>query len=85
MLDFRAVGRTVSLSPITWVDGWPYFGLEGNPGRSPRTWVKPAIDVEVEPHDLHERCDNFHAQSLKPVLQWNHEPVDSNWVMTSGQ
>ena len=28
MQDFNAVGRTVCLSPITWVDGWPYFGLE---------------------------------------------------------
>ena len=85
MLDFRAVGRTVSLSPITWVDGWPYFGLEGNLGRSPRTWVKPAIDVEVEPHAPYERCDNFNAKSLKPVWQWNHEPVDSKWSLTRGK
>lgn len=27
MLDFLAVGRTTCLSPVTWVDGWPYFGL----------------------------------------------------------
>lgn len=35
MLDFRAVGRTTCLSPVTWEDGWPYFGLPGNLGRSP--------------------------------------------------
>ena len=29
------------LSPVTWQDGWPYFGLPGNLGRTPRTWVKP--------------------------------------------
>ena len=27
MLDFRAVGRTTCLSPVTWRDGWPYSGL----------------------------------------------------------
>lgn len=44
LTDFRGVGRTTSISPVTWVDGWPYFGLPGNLGRSPRTWTKPAIN-----------------------------------------
>jgi beta-xylosidase len=50
MLDFLAVGRTTCLSPVTWVDGWPYFGLENNLGRSPRTWFKPDVSTKVTPH-----------------------------------
>jgi GH43 family beta-xylosidase len=34
MMDFRSVGRTAFLSPVTWQNGWPYFGLPGNLGRS---------------------------------------------------
>ena len=42
MMDFHSIGRTTTLAPITWKDGWPYLGLEGNLGRAPRTWLKPA-------------------------------------------
>ena len=41
MMDANSVGRLTGLSPVTWKDGWPYFGLPGNLGRTPRTWVKP--------------------------------------------
>ena len=61
MLDFLAVGRTTCLSPVTWVDGWPYFGLINNLGRSPRTWIKPDISAKVTPHAPYIRSDNFDA------------------------
>lgn len=32
MMDFHSIGRTVTLAPITWKDGWPMLGLEGNLG-----------------------------------------------------
>ncbi|MCU0794302.1 MAG: glycoside hydrolase 43 family protein [Opitutaceae bacterium] len=37
MMDHNGVGRVTALSPVTWQDGWPYFGLPGNLGRTPRT------------------------------------------------
>ena len=61
MMDHRAVGRTTCLSPITWTDGWPYFGLPGNLGRSPRTWFKPNVSAKVEPHAPYMRSDDFEA------------------------
>ena len=30
MMDANSVGRLTALSPVTWQNGWPYFGLEGN-------------------------------------------------------
>lgn len=85
MLDFRAVGRTTCLSPVTWENGWPYFGLPGNLGRSPRTWVKPAVNAKTEPHAPYQRSDNFEDKTLLPVWQWNHEPDNTKWSLTKGK
>lgn len=81
MQDFNAVGRATCLSPITWTDGWPYFGLEKNLGRSPRTWFKPNNSIKV-PTSPYERSDNFGSKDLKPVWQWNHNPDDQKWSLT---
>lgn len=85
MTDFRSVGRTTCLSPVTWVDGWPYFGLPGNLGRSPRTWVKPNVAAKVEPHAPYQRSDGFDGKELLPVWQWNHEPVAGKWALAKGR
>ena len=85
MMDFHSVGRTVTLAPMTWIDGWPMVGLEGNPGRSPRTWLKPDIDVSVEPHAAYERNETFDGKSLGRVWQWNHNPDDKMWSLTKGR
>jgi beta-xylosidase len=82
MADFRSVGRTTFLSPVTWQDGWPYFGLPGNLGRSPRTWLKPAVSAKAEPTAPYRRSDDFSSAKLQPVWQWNHAPVDSKWSLT---
>lgn len=80
MQDFNAVGRTVCLSPVTWVDGWPYFGLEKNLGRSPRTWFKPN-NVAKTPVATYDRCDDFSGKTFKPIWQWNHNPNDKMWSL----
>lgn len=82
MMDFKSVGRTTFLSPVTWHDGWPYFGLPGNLGRSPRTWSKPDVGVATTPSATWERSDDFSAPALKPLWQWNHEPVPGKWSLS---
>jgi xylan 1,4-beta-xylosidase len=81
MMDIKSVGRTTFLSPVTWHEGWPYFGLPGNLGRSPRTWFKPDGGVETRPHVTYVRSDDFAGERLKPVWQWNHQPVDGKWSL----
>ena len=49
MMDDNSVGRLTALSPVTWQDGWPYFGLPGNLGRTPRIWVKPQTGRAAPP------------------------------------
>lgn len=83
MMDHNSVGRLVCLSPVTWQNGWPYFGLPGNLTRSPATWVKPATGFTSQPHAPYERSDDFSATTLKPVWQWNHVSVDSKWSLAA--
>ena len=82
MGEENAVGRVTALSPITWQDGWPYFGLPGNLGRTPRTWIKPKTGGSERPHAPYIRSDDFSNAQLQPVWQWNHVPVESKWSLT---
>jgi xylan 1,4-beta-xylosidase len=81
MMDYNSVGRLTALSPVTWKDGWPYFGLEGNLGRTPRTWVKPKTSAPQSIRVPYERNDDFSASALAPVWQWNHVPVAGAWSL----
>jgi beta-xylosidase len=81
MMDANSVGRMTALSPVTWKDGWPYFGLPGNLGRTPRTWVKPDTGVSETPHAPFLHSDDFSGPGLNPIWQWNHVPVDDKWSL----
>ncbi len=87
MQDFHSVGRTVTLAPMTWKDGWPMIGLEGNLGRAPRTWTKPNIDgtADIKPHAAYERDEDFNGKQLGRVWQWNHNPDDKMWRLKGGR
>ncbi len=82
MMDYNSVGRLTCLSPITWQDGWPYFGLPGNLKRTPRTWTKPNTGYNDKPTVPYEHNDEFTTTKLKPIWQWNHVPVDGKWSLT---
>lgn len=82
MMDVKSTGRLTFLSPVTWKNGWPYFGLEGNLGRSPRTWFKPDIGMNTTPITTYKRDDDFSSPKLQPIWQWNHIPVDKKWSLT---
>ncbi len=89
MMDFHSIGRTVTLAPITWKDGWPFLGLEGNLGRAPRTWLKPNIPGTVsdfsQAHAPYERNEDFNGKALGRVWQWNHNPEEKMWSLKNGR
>ena len=87
MQDFHSVGRTVCLMPVTWKDGWPMIGLEGNLGRAPRTWFKPNIpgSASITPHAPYQRNEDFNGKTLGRVWQWNHNPDDTKWSLKDGR
>jgi len=82
MMDYNAVGRLTCLSPVTWQNDWPYFGLPGNLTRSPRTWIKPNTGFNTPPRAPYQRSDDFSASTFKRVWQWNHVPDDKKWSLT---
>lgn len=81
MTDYNSLGRLTGLSPVTWQDGWPYFGLPGNLGRTPRTWVKPDTGVNQKPFAPYVRGDAFSGPALGRIWQWNHVPDDARWSL----
>jgi len=87
MQDFHSIGRTTTLAPITWVEGWPMLGLPGNLGRAPRTWFKPNTG-STEPTPMtapYQRSDNFDGKQLQRIWQWNHNPDDTKWSLRKGR
>jgi beta-xylosidase len=82
MMDANSIGRLTALSPVTWKDGWPYFGLPGNLGRTPRVWAKPKTSWPSAPRAPYQRSDAFSGPHLANVWQWNHVPDDSKWSLT---
>ena len=97
MMDFHSIGRTVTLAPITWKDGWPMLGLEGNLGRAPRTWFKPRTSPNPsqggEPHAPYVRSGfstvtpplRGGREGLSSIWQWNHNPDDTKWSLKNGR
>ena len=83
MQDHNSVGRLTSLSPVTWSDGWPYFGLPGQPQAH-------ALDLGEAQHRSGlarsllptSAATTFRVRSCIPVWQWNHLPDDSKWSLT---
>jgi beta-xylosidase len=82
MMDANSIGRLTALSPVTWTNGWPYFGLPGNLERTPRVWVKPKTASPSAPHAPYTRNDDFSGPRLANVWQWNHVPNDSVWSLS---
>ena len=89
MQDFHSIGRTVCLLPVTWKDGWPMIGLEGNLGRAPRTWFKPKSVATQSQHTVthapYNRNEDFNGKQLGRVWQWNHNPDDRKWSLKKGR
>jgi xylan 1,4-beta-xylosidase len=81
MMDANSVGRLTGLSPVTWQEGWPYFGLPGNLRRTPRTWLKPNTGSSSPPAAPYARDDEFAGPRLNAVWQWNHVPDDARWSL----
>jgi xylan 1,4-beta-xylosidase len=81
MMDHNSVGRLTTLSPVTWENGWPYFGLKGNLKRTPAIWVKPDTGFTGPVTAPYERSDDFSGPKLQMVWQWNHVPDDNKWSL----
>lgn len=74
--DHGAVGRTPTIQPVEWIDGWPVMG--------DNTVPLEEVDVKLAPYGKDYVWDNdeFDSGKLALVWQWNHKPVDSEWSLS---
>lgn len=82
MQDHKSLGRVTNLTPVTWVDGFPFFGLPNNLSVSPKTWIKPNTGAPEQPiTPIAGRNDDFSSKTLNLIWQWNHLPDDTKWSL----
>jgi beta-xylosidase len=79
--DFGSVGRIPYLVPMKWEDGWPVIGIDGKvPGTLDLPSSKGLIPGIVA-------SDEFTRSKGDPALplvwQWNHNPDNSLWSVSS--
>ncbi|MBV9849808.1 MAG: glycoside hydrolase 43 family protein [Armatimonadetes bacterium] len=80
LADAGPVGRTTWVGPITWKDGWPYFGDPAAPG-FPVTSPKPKVGTfPVTPLPA---SDEFSGPMLGLQWEWNHNPDDTKWSLSA--
>lgn len=76
------LGRVVHLQPARWQDDWPLIGidLDGNGvGEPVAAWRKPIPSPSAP---LLQTNDDF-SGPLGLQWQWNHNPVDSHWNLST--
>lgn len=79
--DYGSVGRIPYIVPMKWEDGWPVIGVEGR--------VPDFLDLPVSKGLIPGivASDEFKRKKGDPDLpliwQWNHNPVNTLWSVTT--
>ena len=78
------LGRVVHLQPVTWKDGFPTMGADydGNGVGEPMKICKKPRVKKAKAH-LPQTSDTFSSRQLQPQWQWNHNPDEALWSLTS--
>jgi len=76
--DFGAVGRIPYVVPVTWQNGWPVFGVNG---QVPAQMTKPVLGTTGNEHVI--ASDEFNQTQLDKAWQWNHNPDNSRWSLNA--
>src|SRR5262249_50142489 len=78
-------GRIVHLQPVRWQDGWPVMGevLPGSSiGEPVAEYPELPVNAGAKASALRpQTSDEFHAQTLGPQWEWNHNPDGTRWSL----
>ncbi|MCL2285973.1 MAG: glycoside hydrolase 43 family protein [Firmicutes bacterium] len=75
--DHGSVGRIPVLVPVSWQDGWPIFGEDGE---VPIEMPYPSAPHLTAPLVV---SDDFDGDKLPLQWQWNHNPDNTGWSLTA--
>jgi hypothetical protein len=64
--------------PVTWQNGWPVFGVNG---QVPAQMTKPVQGATGSEHVI--ASDEFNQAQLDKAWQWNHNPDNSRWSLNA--
>ncbi len=79
--DFGSVGRIPYLVPVKWEDGWPILGIEGKVPDKLNLPASRGLIPGIVASDEFKR--NRKDLRLPLVWQWNHNPDNSLWSVTT--
>jgi beta-xylosidase len=80
-----AHGRIVHLEPVRWKDDWPVIGeavddaMTGQPVPSGPIPDHTGTTSQQRP----QTSDEFDSRQLNPQWEWNHNPDDTRWSLSS--
>ncbi len=77
--DFGAVGRIPYLVPVTWEEGWPILGHNGEVPMVLDLPANQSLIPGIVASDDFQRKKN--DSDLPLVWQWNHNPADNLWTV----
>lgn len=78
-------GRVVHLQPVVWEDGFPVIGTDYDKngiGEPMKICRKPTIKSDAKPY-APQSNDDFASDKLAVQWQFNHNPTNENWSLTS--
>ena len=78
--DHGAVGRIPVLQPVTWEDGWPIVGVDGE--AVSEIEVKSDKTEWTESTLMYSDEFDYTENELDLHWQWNHNPDNDNWSVT---
>jgi beta-xylosidase len=77
--DEGPFGRFPCLQPVTWLDGWPMVGFNG---QALMTYKKPNVG-KTYPIKMLPTSDEFDKLPLGMQWGWNHNPYPEKWSLTA--
>jgi beta-xylosidase len=78
-------GRTVSLLPVKWINGWPIIGTVGSDTIGNMVWcsTKPKIFNSLnKKNDDYKTIYDFNEKNLEPEWEWNYQPRNDKWSLS---
>lgn len=74
-------GRTASLLPVTWMDGWPIIGKPGSDSIGTMVWRAP-MPLVPDPSLRIQTSEDFNQPKLAVQWEWNYQPRADKWSLT---